>query len=78
MCQLCVVYCLESKSESRIRTFLQFTFLTILGEGINKAYFPILVPVGVLGNILSFLVSRLYVQKYYFDIISVVQFCLIS
>ena len=26
------------------------------GEGINKSYFPILVPVGIVGNILSFLV----------------------
>ena len=29
------------------------------GDGINKSYFPVLVPVGVIGNILSFLV-RLY------------------
>ena len=27
-------------------------------EGINKSYFPILVPAGVIGNILSFLVSN--------------------
>ena len=30
----------------------------ISGEFINKSYFPILVPVGIIGNILSFLVSQ--------------------
>ena len=29
-----------------------------LGNGINKVYFPVFVPVGVTGNILSFLVRQ--------------------
>ena len=29
-----------------------------LGEGVAKVYMPILVPVGVIGNVLSFLVGR--------------------
>ena len=31
----------------------------VSGEALNKGYFPIMVPLGVLGNILSFLVSTI-------------------
>ena len=40
----------ENKARCKI-----FFFLT--GEVFNQAYFPVLVPVGIVGNILSFLVS---------------------
>ena len=33
-------------------------FLLFSGQDINQVYFPILVPVGVIGNILSFLVRN--------------------
>ena len=29
----------------------------VLGEALNKGYFPIMVPLGVVGSVLSFLVS---------------------
>ena len=31
---------------------------SVSGEGINKGYLPVLVPVGVIGNVLSFLVGK--------------------
>ena len=31
----------------------------VSGEALNKGYFPIMVPLGVLGNVLSFLVSAI-------------------
>ena len=33
-----------------------YHYLIFLGEGVAKVYMPILVPVGVVGNVLSFLV----------------------
>ena len=33
-------------------------FSIFSGEGINKVYLPALVPVGVIGNVLSFLVGK--------------------
>ena len=33
--------------------------LDFLGAAINQGYFPVLVPVGLVGNLLSFLVSFL-------------------
>ena len=32
--------------------------IIVSGEGINQVYFPILVPIGVVGNVLSFLVRQ--------------------
>ena len=32
--------------------------IIVSGEGINQVYFPILVPIGVVGNVLSFLVRK--------------------
>ena len=32
-------------------------FLCLSGDVINKYYFPVFIPVGIVGNILSFLVS---------------------
>ena len=31
----------------------------ILGEVIDKIYFPVLIPIGIIGNFLSFLVSQI-------------------
>ena len=31
-------------------------FVTIVGDGINKVYFTIFIPIGIAGNTLSFLV----------------------
>ena len=33
-------------------------FLLVLGDAINKYYFPIFIPIGITGNILSFLVGK--------------------
>ena len=55
----------ESLKNLRTSFVLYFCFILCFllctsGEGINKSYFPILVPIGVVGNILSFLVSWHY------------------
>ena len=42
--------------------FVSLFFLSILAVVINKVYFPIMVPVGIIGNILSFLVYIFFVQ----------------
>ena len=37
-----------------------FDFFNILGDGINKVYPLILVPIGLTGNIISFLVRNVF------------------
>ena len=36
---------------------IAYTIVSLSGDFLNKYYFPVLVPIGVCGNILSFLVS---------------------
>ena len=42
---------------NNIRNFFAYTVFYFLGKTINESYFPILVPLGIIGNFLSFLVS---------------------
>ena len=49
----------DATSVCGIEEETQIRLLYFLGEGINKGYLPVLVPVGVIGNILSFLVGNL-------------------
>ena len=66
----------KNKSQSQSEKFAQCegalnekNILFIPGEAIDKSYFPILVPVGVTGNILSFIVSIIRI------VISIVEMC---
>ena len=47
-------------SSANVQNDYNFPNTLIVGEGINKSYFLILVPIGVIGNVLSFLVSKIY------------------
>ena len=47
----------KGTSKFRIKNYEKISNVIFTGEAINQFYFPILVPVGVIGNILSFLVS---------------------
>ena len=38
-------------------------YLYFTADGINRYYYPILVPIGIAGNVLSFLVSYIYTVK---------------
>ena len=42
-------------------------YILFPGEGLNRFYMPIFTPVGVLGNILSFLVRK------YFDLVGILK-----
>ena len=37
---------------------IESILFSFIGEGIEQVYFPIIVPIGVIGNILSFLVRN--------------------
>lgn len=53
---------ITNKSSLRDMVFLQaeitFRTIPIAGEVIEKVYFAVLVPIGLVGNTLSFLVSK--------------------
>ena len=51
------------KHEIRLLSSYFHVLFSIIGEALNKSYFLFLVPVGVLGNLLSFMVSIIYQFK---------------
>ena len=55
------------KLSEKCRTMDFISSYCLVGDGINKVYFPVFIPIGILGNILSFVVRLLktYSQHIY-------------
>ena len=60
----------ELRKAPEMRAFQQILIIFRLfysGKVINKSYFPVLVPTGITGNLLSFMASihRIYFETYF-------------
>ena len=55
----------ENSTPSSVADMAQHYDIYGVGDAINKYYVPVLVPIGFIGNILSFIVSKVVIK--YFD-----------